>query len=361
MHKILINFFILIPFFAFSDDSIYLIKDIKVLIENEDIQTARDKAKKIAFDEALDLMLKKIISDADYAKLISLPKIDLVQLIKEFKIKNENFRESLYSAEIDVNFKKDNLNLYIEKNNLKVSNIVSDSFLILAVHKKLNSYYLWEKNNQWYKILKNEYDPNNLLNLYFPEQNYLNKFQISSSDVISENQTKLKEILNFFNKRSGLIVYFDESFSTQDETLKSNIIIKEFNRNYINQILIQDSTYINKMTKSSEIDLFAKFALKELYTWWKNKTSISISEKSKENNFIVYSNFSNLEQSVDLEKKITSSSLIISFTPVKISSDSITYQLKSFADIEKINLSIIPNGIKLIEEKNNEFFILKIN
>ena len=36
----------------------------------------------------------------------------------------------------------------------------------------------------------------------FPNLNYLNNFQIAPEDIISENQEKLSNILNIFEKRS---------------------------------------------------------------------------------------------------------------------------------------------------------------
>ena len=62
---------------------------------------------------------------------------------------------------------KKKIDKYLKKElNLEISSTISDSFLILALHKKLNNTYLWEKNNKWYEILKGEYQEDNLLNLF---------------------------------------------------------------------------------------------------------------------------------------------------------------------------------------------------
>ena len=127
------------------------------------------------------------------------------------------------------------------------------------------------KNNKWYEILKGEYQEDNLLNLFFPDLNYLNNFQIAPKDIILENQEKLSNILNTFGKRSGLIIYLDESFNTKNENITSNVILKEFTSNFINEIIISDSKLINNLSKSSQIDLLAKFVLEELNNWWKKE------------------------------------------------------------------------------------------
>ena len=168
-----------------------------------------------------NILLKRIVSEENFGQINTLTVVDVVKFIKEFKIKKENNRDSVYVASIDVNFNKEKIDKYLKINNLKVSNIISERFLILAVHKRLNNLYLWEKSNNWNKALKNEYDKENLLNLFFPSQNYLNKFKISPKETLSENQEKLSNILKFFNKRSGLIIYLDETYNTKNENTKA--------------------------------------------------------------------------------------------------------------------------------------------
>ena len=59
MHFLLLIILLLSPTLLSSNDDIYFIKNIRIVIDNEDITTARDTAKKIAFDQALESLLKK--------------------------------------------------------------------------------------------------------------------------------------------------------------------------------------------------------------------------------------------------------------------------------------------------------------
>ena len=245
---------------------------------------------------------------------------------------------------------KKKIDKYLKELNLEISSTISDSFLILALHKKLNNTYLWEKNNKWYEILKGEYQEDNLLNLFFPDLNYLNNFQIAPKDIILENQEKLSNILYTFGKRSGLIIYLDESFNTKNENITSNVILKEFTSNFINEIIISDSKLINNLSKSSQIDLLAKFVLEELNNWWKKRTAISKSDNIELKSLYLVSSFSDLKESLKIEKIVRDSVFVDSLIPIRISTNNIFYELKSVGEIEKINLSIRPFGYKLIED-----------
>ncbi len=361
MHFLKLIILLMFPTVLFSTDDIYFIKNIRIVIDNKNISTARDTAKNAAFNQALELLLKKILSEKNLGKINTLQKGNLIKLVKEFKIKEENYRGSLYKALVDVHFEKEKIDNYLKEFNLEISSTISDSFLILALHKKLNNTYLWEKNNKWYEILKDEYQEDNLLNLFFPNLNYLNNFQIAPEDIISENQEKLSNILNTFEKRSGLIIYLDESFDTKSESISSSVLLKEFTSNFINEISISDSKLINNISKSSQIDLLAKFVIEELNNWWKKRTAISKSDNIELKSLYLVSSFSDLKESLEIEKMIRNSVFVDSLIPIKISTNDIYYELKSIGEIEKINLSLRPFGYKLIEgSQKNTIVISKL-
>ena len=62
MHFLKLIILLMFPTVLFSTEDIYFIKNIRIVIDNKNISTARDTAKNAAFNQALELLLKKILS-----------------------------------------------------------------------------------------------------------------------------------------------------------------------------------------------------------------------------------------------------------------------------------------------------------
>ena len=355
-------FFIFLSFSVESNEEVYLIKNLEIIIEDNDLIVARDKAKEEAFKQGFEILLKKITSDKDHGKISFFENVNILDMIKDYQIKKEIFFGPSYKAVIDVNFVEDRIDEYLSKLNLSKSNIISESILVLPVYYNLNNFYLWEKNNGWYKRLQDEYDTNSLLNLFFPEQRYLNQFKISANDVIDENKEKLEEILYFYKKRSAIIIFYSENYDLKNEVLNSFVDLKFFSNSQIEDIEINYEILRKNSSKISQIDLMAKFTIKELNNWWKNKSASPIQTLSTKKNYALKINFNSLRELRKVEKKLLDSGYVESLKPQEISKNYVIYKLISFADFEKINLSLRATNLSLFfNEKLNNYEIKYLN
>ena len=348
-------FFIFLSFSVESSEEVYLIKNLEIIIEDNDLSVARDKAKEEAFEKGLEILIKKITPDKDHGKISFFEDVNILDMIKDYQIKKESFFGPSYKAVIDVNFVEDKIDEYLSKLNLSKSNIVSESILVLPVHYNLNNLYLWEKNNEWYEVLENEYDTNSLLNLFFPERKYLNQFKISAKDVIDENKEKLEEILFFYKKRSAIIIFYSEEYDLKNEVLNSFVDLKFFSNSQIEEIKINSEILRKHDSKISQIDLMAKFTINELNNWWKNKSAFPIQTLSTKKNYALKISFNSLRELKEIEEKLSDSGYVESLKPQEISKDYVIYKLISFADFEKINLSLRTTNLSLFfnEASNN--------
>lgn len=343
----LILIFILIFCNLFANDSkIFLIENIEVIIEDTDELVAREKALKNAFEKSFNTLLKKIISKKNYGKLQNNDEIEFVSFVKDYKIKNEVFIDSKYTVLIDVNFHKKKVSDYLDNLNLNKVNLVSESFLTLPIYSEFNNMYLWEKKNKWYIDLLNEYDKNNMLSLYFPEPNFLNNFIASPEAFLKKNISKMTDILDKYNKNSGIIIFLKEEYDSFSETFKADLFLTQFTRKGYSEIKIQDSRLKNNISKASQRELLAKYTIEELYSWWKDQISVS-STKRKESFITVVLQAKSLKQLIILEKKLSESIFINQLKKTKFSKDSITYEISTLGDLSKINLSLRPKNIFL--------------
>ena len=91
-------------FSAYADVSIYTVKDNQVFLQNDqNVLKLREKAKKLAFDNAFNILIK-ILEPSEIRKLERFEKIDISSFIKDFKIVEEKITDINYSANILVNF-----------------------------------------------------------------------------------------------------------------------------------------------------------------------------------------------------------------------------------------------------------------
>jgi len=141
-------------FNAEADTSIYTVKDNQVFLQNDqNVLKLREKAKKLAFENAFNILIKKILEPSEIRKLERFEKIDISNFIKDFKIVEEKITDINYSANILVNFNPDLVLKFFDSLKIKSKVLVSEEYLVVPIFKKFNTFYLWENDNIWYDYL----------------------------------------------------------------------------------------------------------------------------------------------------------------------------------------------------------------
>lgn len=343
--------FLFIFFCFFSSEkvlatSVYLIENNEVIVNQQDILEAREIAKKKVFKEAF-LKLLKIISHSNVqAKFFGNGEIDYFQLIKDYSIEKEEYFNFEYKALINVNFDEQKINNFLQQLNLDFSVTSSEEYLVIPIHYYLNTYFLWEKNNNWYHSLKKEYTENSLLKLYFPDLSILNKFKLSYDDALNDNLNAVEDILSFYKKKSALVIFFDEKFNYQTENFKSNLKIKVFSDRAFKELSLSNVNFYDYSSKKSEIEFFAKLCLEELNDWWKNVITVS-ANKERINIFEIIFNFNDLKESIKVEKKLEKHSFINELDTLQFSNKSIKYNLSTYGSVEKLKLALRSINLKI--------------
>ncbi len=185
-----------------ADDSVFLIKDNEVFLENDgEILKLREKAKIMAFKNAFRVLTEKILEPTDYSKIQQDPEFPIENYVMDYNFKKEKISELNYFSVIDVNFNPSKINSFFEKINIKISTFVSEDYLIIPIMKRFNTLYLWESENYWYDFLLEEYDEMGLLKLFFPDKNHKNKLMISPKKILDNDFLSLKKFLDFNKKK----------------------------------------------------------------------------------------------------------------------------------------------------------------
>ena len=187
-----------------AENSIYTVKDNQIFLQNDNnVLELRDTAKKMAFQNAFNILTKKILGPKELIKLDRLNEINIASLIRDFKIIEEKITDINYSANISVNFNSESLLNFLEQNQIKSKVMVSEEYLLFPIYNKFNTFYLWEKDNDWYNLLQSEYDELGLLKLYFPKRNHINKLRISAKRLLAEDVNSISNFLDQNQKKKA--------------------------------------------------------------------------------------------------------------------------------------------------------------
>ena len=345
-------------FNAYADVSIYTVKDNQVFLQNDqNVLKLREKAKKLAFDNAFNILIKKILEPSEIRKLEKFEKIDISSFIKDFKIVEEKITDINYSANILVNFNPDLVLKFFDSLEIKSKVLVSEEYLVLPIFKKFNTFYLWENDNIWYDYLLDEYDELGLLKLYFPKKNHINKIQISPKQILKQDDESIKNFLIKKKKKKALIIYLEEKYDLKINKVNSTVSVTLFsNKGFETVQLFQNNVY-KENSKLSNAKLISKIIIKQLDEWWKKKIDSPDFESSSEYVFFIELQTKNLKENIFVEKRINEILGKKGFILHEFNNKEIIYKVITRYDIAQLNLALEIDNLRLVKstEKENLF------
>ena len=255
-----------------ADISIYTVRDNQIYLQNDgNVLELREKAKALAFENAFNILSKKILEPSELRKLKMVDEIEISNLVKDFKIIEEKITNINYTSNILVNFNSDLILELFDELQIKSKVLVSEEYLVLPILKKFNTFYLWEIDNVWYDLLLNEYDDLGLLKLFFPKKNHINKLKISVEQILNQNKDSLNNFLSSNKKKKAIIILLQESYDLNINKTNSIVSAKLYSNNEFKTIkLFQENEY-KEVSELSNAKLISKLIMNELQEWWKNK------------------------------------------------------------------------------------------
>ena len=344
---------------SFANDDIYFIENNEIYLENNgNVLELRENAKEISFQNALNILARKILDPADFRKFQQLEETNTSNLVKDYQIQSEKINDINYYTNISINFSKEKIKNFFRKNNITINALVSEEYLVFPVFKKFNTLYLWEKDNYWYDNLIQEYDQQSLLKLFFPEKNHLNKFRISPTDLIDENSLKVQKFLDFYKKNKAIILFLEEDFETNQNKFKSNFVAKFFFNNKFAEINLLKNQIIYDNSDFSLVELIAKQVIVELENWWKDKIDDFEVEQDNTNEFEILIKTDDLKKVLYIEKTLKEILSENDLNIKEINQSFIVYSVQSNFSIERLNLALESKNLKLKNNNSDDLFIL---
>ncbi len=334
-----------------AKENIYLIENNEIYLENEgNILALRQSSKNIAFKNAFFILAKKILEPKDISKLQQIDNLNIENFVLDFILQDEKISETNYFAKVSVNFNPEKIRIFFSKINIKTKTHISENYLVLPIYKKFNTLYLWEDDNYWYDNLLAEYDKQGLLKLFFPKKSHINKFRISSSQVLDEDMNIVKQFLNYHKKKSAIILYLDEKYNHEKKKFESDLKFRLFNKNKFSDLNVLTEKIFTRESESSQVEMIAKLAINELQTWWKKRIEDLDDQLDVINSFYLSLKFNDLKKSLFVEKKIRSVLSSGEMILTELNKDYAVYKVASEYSLEQLNLVLESSEIRI--EKN---------
>ena len=356
----IIIFFFLNVAVCFANENIYFIENNEIFLDNEgDVLALRDKARKISFENAFDILTKNILNPEDIDKIDTISEIDISELVKDYKIQSEKITDINYFTEISVNFNPEKVKKFFLKNNIKINIFISENYVIFPIFKKFKTLYLFEDENYWYDFLLQEYNQQSLLKLSFPDKNHLNKLKIDAEEIINKNSQSMIKFLEFYKKKKAIIIFLEENFDFNQKLFSVNLSTTIFDGKFFKEVNILKKDSLPKDSNISQIELIAKIIMNELQNWWRYKIEDSMTETNKKKTIFITHNIFDLKKSIFIEERLKEILSNKNFLIYELTPESITYRVLTKYSLEQLNLALEVDNLKLKETDNeNKFEIL---
>jgi len=235
--------------------------------QNIDLKFSRNKIIDYAFKEAFNSLLTRILNSKDINKVKNIKLKEIKNLVENFKIKNEIFRENKYYANFYVYFNKKKVKYFLEKKHLFYSNPQKITVLFLPIVIDGNKLYLFNENifyNNWL-IDKHQ---NELINYIVPLEDIVEISKLLDSKKSLENFDMLETAAKYNTKN-----YIFSIININEKNLNFFSKIK-FEENKKNINLIFNTTNINDGVLVKNIIKEVKLKYEDI---WKDFNEINTS------------------------------------------------------------------------------------
>ena len=192
---------------SYGNELIYNSNFIKVNIENELINYAKEREIESVKKISLDKIFQNILKKDDFNKINNKDYIDknINEFIKNIIIEDEFITSNSYAANIKVNFDSKEVINFLRKNKINYSDFESKGFLIISSQINKLSYEGISKNNSFYsKFLIKKF---RLLNFKIPDLSPNDRFILPKEKIVKLDLLAFEKISKKYKLESILIIH----------------------------------------------------------------------------------------------------------------------------------------------------------
>ena len=322
---------------SFSEESVFVIKDIKVKGEIK-LNFSREKYLNEAFSNSFDILMNKILLTSDLKKVEKIELKEIKNLIKNFQILDESYRGDIYRAEIKISYSEKRVKNFLRNKNISFSlpkNISAVFFPVLYINEEiqnLNENFFY---NNWQEIkIKNE-----LINFILPLEDLED---ISNIKKMRDNINDLDilPLVNKYEEKNYVFVFMDFDGKKLNMHLKTN-----FNNNKTSKNI---SYNLEDISSNSDLISIMKSLKLEIVDIWKKQNLINLLMPLSIKIKFEHSELKHLDK---LRKTFYNISIIDNYTLEEFNINNSNYKIYYYGNPKKLKAELLKFGYKLINNQ----------
>jgi hypothetical protein len=193
------------PLIAYASDPIFTIEDVKVDVTAENAIAAREKAFNQAQVKAFEELTTRMIPDADLSTTQTPAPNIISTMIKDFELTNEQLSSVRYVGTYTFRFKDRDVRRYFSQKGNAITDVSSNTLLVLPFMRKGANTILWTPGNQWMQAWNRVPSLNGLVPMEVPLGDIADVRDIGDSQALSYDPDKLERLLTRYNAQEAVI------------------------------------------------------------------------------------------------------------------------------------------------------------
>lgn len=184
---------------------VFEISDVHVDVTAGGAAVARDLAIQQGQRQALTLLFRKIVMDADLAKIPTLEDSRVSDLVQGFEVNNEKTSGVRYIADLTVSFSRDGIFNLLQGLGISFSQTQARPMLFLGLQRYGGTTTLWSEQNWWSQAWGRADTSNSLVTFVGPAGDAADRLVINAEQALKADRAAMAAAVKKYNLEDALI------------------------------------------------------------------------------------------------------------------------------------------------------------
>ncbi len=180
---------------AKAQSSIYTV-NVNVDVTDVNAAVAREKAMSSAYRQAFDIVVRKLTTAQDAAKLNEMTDDQIINFVKEISVVSEKSSNVRYIATLQVTLNEAILKAYLQEKDIQTAVADKSKIVVIPIFREFESDrpLLWEKQNMWLAAWQQKSARENLIEIVAIPDTPISQAEITAEQAQTYDTAALQEV-----------------------------------------------------------------------------------------------------------------------------------------------------------------------